>query len=126
MKIGFGEEETEVDASNLEWIPKKIIQRGKATGVTVDEQKGRWDAVIEFAQEREKQKRSERGKGKTKRKGARELNSLCSSINYERVKRRMKRRELQEEKVAGNSRGILLILNENTFMECQGAGGIIA
>lgn len=38
----------------------------------------------------------------------------------------MKRRELQEEKVAGNSRGILLILNENTFMECQGAGGIIA
>lgn len=80
------EEETEVDASHLEWIPKKIIQRGKATGVTVDEQKGRWDAVIEFAQEREKQKRSERGKGQTKRKGARELNSLCSSINYERVK----------------------------------------
>lgn len=40
-------------------------------GVTVDEAKEGWDAVIQFAQKRESQTRLERGKGKTKGKGER-------------------------------------------------------
>ena len=35
--------------------------------------------------------RSERGIGITKRKGVRELNSLCCSINYDRVKEQEER-----------------------------------
>ena len=48
-----------------------------------DESKGGWDSVIEFAQAREKQNKTE------KRKGERELN--CS-INYDKAREREEER----------------------------------
>lgn len=43
-----GEEEQE-----MSWIPQKIIQCGRVTGVTVDEANEGWTELIHFAQRRE-------------------------------------------------------------------------
>eukprot|EP00268_Persea_americana_P061286 TRINITY_DN7726_c1_g1_i2.p2 TRINITY_DN7726_c1_g1~~TRINITY_DN7726_c1_g1_i2.p2 ORF type:complete len:121 (-),score=34.41 TRINITY_DN7726_c1_g1_i2:429-791(-) len=78
-------QEHEVDP-DIQWLPQNIIQCGKATGVLVDESRGGWSAMVEFAQRREEQNREELRKENAKRKGERELNSLSCSINYERNK----------------------------------------
>ena len=66
-------------------LSQSVVHCGKAIGVTMEESKGRWASLIEFAQGKEKQNQ-EGKKRKLKRKGVRELNSLCCSSNHEKAK----------------------------------------
>lgn len=50
----------------------------------MDESRGGWTELTKFAQRREEQNIVESGKGKARRKGVRELNSMGCSINYEK------------------------------------------
>lgn len=61
---------------------------GKEIGVSVDEDKIGWAMLIKFAKEREELNRGEERRGKTKKKGIREINNLGCSINYEKTKER--------------------------------------
>lgn len=52
----------------------------------MEEDKGGWATIIKFSQEREERNRGEARRGKTMRKGIRELNNLGCSINYNKTK----------------------------------------
>ena len=93
--VSDSDREGELHATNREWVSHRIVQCGKAVGVTVDESKGGWAPVIDFAQCREDQNRSDKRTCKTRKMGLRELNSLCCSINYEKAK------EQEERIIAG-------------------------
>lgn len=62
--------------------------RGKGIVVSVDDDKGGWATLIKFAKEREELNRGEERRGKTKKKGIREINNLGCSMNYEKTKER--------------------------------------
>lgn len=66
--------------------------RGKKIEVSVDEDKGGWAMLIKFAKEREALNRGEERRGKTKKKGIREINNLGCSISYEKTKERERHR----------------------------------
>lgn len=52
-------------------------------GVSIENCKGGWDALVSFAQERDCQDKEAIVKEEPRRKGSRELQSLVCSINYE-------------------------------------------
>lgn len=57
-------------------------------GVSVDRCKGGWEAVVAFAEEKDCQNKEAIARERSKRKGARELQSLACSITYENSKSR--------------------------------------
>lgn len=86
----------------MHWLPKRVVRCGKAIGVTMEELKGRWASSIEYAQSREKHNQTKIRKRNFKRKGERELNDLCCSINYNKVRDRGARHQQEwEEKSRG-------------------------
>lgn len=58
--VNDSDREGELCAANRDRLSQKIVQCGKAVGVTVDESKGGWAPVIDFAQCREDQNRSDK------------------------------------------------------------------
>lgn len=67
------------------WLPSRVVNCAKAIGMTTDEGRGGWDPLVEYAQNREKQKQADNRDKRSKRKDKRELNGLCCSINYDRA-----------------------------------------
>lgn len=70
--------------TGLQDLKRRIVNCGKAIGLSVDDCPGGWADMVQFAVERHKQNREELELAKSKEKGARELNSLACSINYDR------------------------------------------
>lgn len=67
------------------WLPFRVVNCAKAIGMTTDEGRGGWDPLVEYVQNREKQEQADNREKRSKRKGKRELNGLCCSINYDRA-----------------------------------------
>lgn len=70
----------------VHWPPQRVVNCARAISVTMEESRGGWAPLIEFAQTRKKQNQAKNRDRKSKRKGERELNGLCCSIDYDRAK----------------------------------------
>ena len=77
----YGEEEN----GDIYWSPQKIVHCAQSIEVTVEGTTDGWDPLVKFVQSRESQNRLERKGSKSTRKGARELNNLNCSINYDKT-----------------------------------------
>eukprot|EP00268_Persea_americana_P051408 TRINITY_DN5677_c1_g1_i2.p1 TRINITY_DN5677_c1_g1~~TRINITY_DN5677_c1_g1_i2.p1 ORF type:complete len:196 (+),score=27.76 TRINITY_DN5677_c1_g1_i2:496-1083(+) len=111
----------ESEDSEAHWLPRRVVHCGKAIGVTMEVSKGGWASLMEFAQNREKQNQAEKGKRKFKRKGERDLNSLCCYFDYDKA-----RNQEVEGHVSSKSEeksGGFHVLNEGSLMECSGSWG---
>lgn len=53
----------------------------------MDNTRGGWDDLVQFASDREEQNKGELNSGKSKTKGARELHMLSCSINDDKIRR---------------------------------------
>eukprot|EP00268_Persea_americana_P015799 TRINITY_DN17438_c0_g1_i1.p1 TRINITY_DN17438_c0_g1~~TRINITY_DN17438_c0_g1_i1.p1 ORF type:complete len:125 (+),score=25.82 TRINITY_DN17438_c0_g1_i1:476-850(+) len=69
-----------------QWLRLKVVQCGKAIGVTMEESKGGWASLMDFARSKGKQNQTRKSKRNAKRKGGGELNGLRCSINYDKAK----------------------------------------
>lgn len=100
-----------------QWIPQRVINCGKLVGLSIENCKRGSSNLVEFAVARKKQNREDIKVVKSRKKGARELNSLVCSINYDR------NRECQADfhpsvEGVGRNRGILNHMNEDSLVEC--------
>lgn len=68
------------------WLPEKILQFRRAVGLSVEKCPGGCNDVMEFAKSREKQNQEELLGSTPKRRGARELQNLSTTVNYEKGK----------------------------------------
>lgn len=73
------------ESASSEWLRTKIVECGKATGLYVGNNDSDWESLIKFAQEREDQNTEARTKRRSKKKVARELQSLKASVNYDKL-----------------------------------------
>lgn len=58
------------------------MECGKAVGLFVGDNDSDWESIIRFAQDHEDQNKEARTRGRSKKKAARELLSLKTSVNY--------------------------------------------
>lgn len=69
------------DRSGDSWLPQKVVQCGKAVGLSVDCCHGGWSGVLRFVEDRENPDKERSVGSKFKKKGMRELQNLSTSIN---------------------------------------------
>lgn len=59
----------DLDDSDCHWLSQQVVCCGKAIVISVDNLKGGWNQLVEFADKRERESRDEREKKEIKEKG---------------------------------------------------------
>eukprot|EP00268_Persea_americana_P009463 TRINITY_DN13795_c0_g1_i4.p1 TRINITY_DN13795_c0_g1~~TRINITY_DN13795_c0_g1_i4.p1 ORF type:complete len:360 (-),score=51.98 TRINITY_DN13795_c0_g1_i4:463-1542(-) len=86
IKKGVADSSIYCESNSSEWLNSKIMICGKAVGVTVGNNETDWARMIEFAQGRDRINTIAREEERSKKRVVRELQSLRSSIDYEKSK----------------------------------------
>lgn len=83
-----------------EWLSEKVIERGRAVGVSVEPNVDRWGNLVKFAKAREEEIHQDSVVGKSKKRGGRETHNLRCIVNCENGKEC----ELEGQKVRRSGR----------------------
>lgn len=65
-EVPIGIDSTHAEESMEDWLPQKMVECGTVMGISLDNTKGGWDALVSFAKNRENQCRGDFNSNKSK------------------------------------------------------------